>query len=94
MFALRPQPRTRLDDAIDSLLVTMSAEPYESEDYGKMLKHLTELYKLKENSAPKRPSPDTVLLVAGNLAGIVIIIGYERANVIASKAIGFVLRLR
>lgn len=94
MFALRKQPRTRLDDAIDALLETMTNEPYDSEDYGKKLKHLTELHKLKESSTPKPPSADTMLVVAGNLAGIVMIIGYERAHVITSKALQFVLRLR
>lgn len=39
-------------------------------------------------------SPDTLAMIAGNIAGIVLIIGYERVNVIASKALGFVMRTR
>jgi len=43
---------------------------------------------------PKRVSPDTLILVAGNLLGIVIILGYERANVITSRAMNLVMKLR
>jgi hypothetical protein len=42
----------------------------------------------------KRVSPDTLALIAANLSGIIVIIGYERVNVIASKALGFVSRLK
>lgn len=38
----------------------------------------------------KRPSTDTLLIVGANLLGILIIVGYERANVVSSKALGFV----
>lgn len=40
----------------------------------------------------RRISSDTLALIAANLGGILIIIGYERVNVIASKAIGFIMR--
>jgi hypothetical protein len=42
----------------------------------------------------RRVSPETWALIGANLAGIVVIIGYERVNVIASKALGFVSKLR
>jgi hypothetical protein len=32
--------------------------------------------------------------VAGSLVGILLIIGHERANVIGSKALGLVMKLR
>lgn len=37
----------------------------------------------------KRPSTDTMLIVGANILGILIIVGYERANVVTSKALGF-----
>lgn len=40
----------------------------------------------------RRISSDTLAIIAANLGGILLIIGYERVNVIASKAIGFVMR--
>ena len=36
--------------------------------------------------------PDTLALIGGNLAGILMILYYERADIITSKAINFVLR--
>jgi hypothetical protein len=50
--------------------------------------------KQKELLHPKRVSPDTLILVAGNILGIVIIISYEKANVITSRAMNFVMKLR
>lgn len=50
--------------------------------------------KTSELKDRRRVSPDTLALVGANLAGIVMIIGYERMNVIASKALGFVSKLR
>ena len=39
-------------------------------------------------------SPDTVLIVGGNLLGIILILKHEQLDIITSKAIGFVLRGR
>jgi predicted nucleic-acid-binding protein len=39
-------------------------------------------------------SPDTLLAVAGNLVGIVAILGFEKANVVTSKALGFVTKTK
>jgi hypothetical protein len=43
---------------------------------------------------PKRLSHDTLLLVSANLAGIIAILSAENTRVVASKAIGFVLKAR
>lgn len=39
-------------------------------------------------------SADTLAIIAANLAGIVLILGYEKVNVVTSKAIGFVSKLK
>ena len=47
------------------------------------------------NSVKKRGvSPDTVLIVAANIAGIIAILAYEHAHPIVSKALGFILKAR
>lgn len=46
------------------------------------------------DAKPDRLSKDTLAIVAGNIAGIMLIIGYERVNVIASKALAFVMKSR
>jgi hypothetical protein len=50
--------------------------------------------KRKELNTPKRVSKDTLVLVAGNLLGIVVILGYEKAHVVTSRAMNFVMKLR
>lgn len=39
-------------------------------------------------------SPDTLAIIAANLAGIGLILSYERFNIVTSKAIGFIQKLR
>lgn len=50
--------------------------------------------KEKESEKPDRVSKEAWAMIAANLVGIGMIIGYERVNIIASKALGFVLRAR
>lgn len=45
-------------------------------------------------SKPRLIKPDTMALIAANLLGIVLIMNFEKANVITSKALGFVMRGR
>ena len=94
MFARKKPEKTRLEQAIDNLLEQLAENDYDPEAAGKTIDQLTKLYKMKELDAPKRMSPDNILLVAGSLAGIVLILSYERANVVTSKALAFVLKLR
>ncbi len=39
-------------------------------------------------------SMETWAVIAANLAGIVLILGYERVNIVTSKALGFVSKLK
>jgi len=51
---------------------------------------------LKEREAekPDRVSKETLAMIGANLAGIVAILGYEKFNVIASKAFSLVMKSR
>lgn len=57
------------------------------------IKAYTEVCELQEKSKT-RITPDTLMIVAGNLVGIALILGYEHLHVVSSKALGFVLRGR
>lgn len=83
-----------LEKAIDTLLASMSTEHCDSEEYAKMVVSLEKLYKLKEIDAPKRVSPDTLAIIGGNILGIVMILTHEKAHVVTSKALGFVMKAR
>jgi len=52
------------------------------------------VFKQMEADKPDRVSKEVWATLAANLVGIGMIIGYERVNVIASKALGFVMRAR
>lgn len=92
MFTRQPKEKTDLDRTIAMLVALMSeAEP---DAAIRISEQIAKLYKAKEQETPKRVSPDTLILVAGNLLGIVLILNYEKANVLTSRAIGFVMKLR
>ena len=86
--------RTNLEKEIDSLLEAMYDVDASSDEYTKMSENLERLYRAKACERNREISPDTIALIAGNLLGIVLILGYEKANVITSKALGFVVKGR
>lgn len=86
--------RTYLEKEIDNILKTMLIMDAASEEYTVMAQNLERLYKLKAVDSTKKVSPDTMALVAANLLGLVLIMSFEKTNVITTKALGFVLRGR
>jgi hypothetical protein len=83
-----------LDKELNRLLAEMSENDPNSDEYAKLLERIVKLHKLKEDESPGRISADTRAMIFANLVGILIIIGYERANVISSKALNFVSKLK
>lgn len=95
MLKRKPKEKSQLDKAIDKVHAEMSAVHSDSEDYATMRKHLTKLYALKEaEQAQTRVSPDTIALVIGNVLGIGMIVGHERAHVVGSKALALLHKFR
>lgn len=94
MFITNKSTPDPLDAAIADLFEEMKVVTSDDDEYIAAVTQLTELYKLRELTKPKSISPDVVLTVAGNLVGILAILHFERVNVITSKALGFVLKLR
>lgn len=95
MFNRLPSPKDlKIDEAIDELLTEMKNEEGHTVRYDSLSTQLTKLVKLREDSQKAHVSPDTLVLVIGNLLGIAIIVGHERANVVTSKALSFVMKAR
>lgn len=94
----RSKEKTKLEKEIDEVLAVMSGISQTSDDYMVLAGNLTELYsartKEQELERKNRVSPETVAVIAGNLLGIALILYHEQANVITSKALGFILRSR
>ena len=63
-------------------------------DYEQQLNRIERLNELIKEKHKQKINPDTVLLTATNILGIILIIGHEKVNVITSKALGFVMRGR
>jgi len=90
------EERPELEAAIDLALTELiKHDPYSAE-YVKALEQIEKLYKLRapKPELQKPVSIDAILAVAGNLAGILLIINYERAHVITTKALGFIIKSR
>lgn len=95
MFTKKSQNNAGLEKAIDELQSELSQTTMrDSEKYTALVEQLKALYALKDLDRPKRVSPDTWAIIAANLAGIVLVIGHERVNVISTKALSFVPKLR
>ena len=95
MFRVKAQNEdNNLLKLIDDLVLDMQTMDRTSDEYDLCLKHLTKLYALKEDKSKRRVSADTMAVVLGNLAGIVLIVGHERAHVVTSKALNFVMKAR
>lgn len=86
--------RSRLDKAIDEVLIDMEGFTSDTPEYAKALKHLKTLQRLRQAEKPAPPRWDTVIITAGNLAGIVVIVKYEQMNVIVSKGLNFLQKLK
>lgn len=82
-----------LNHPVNKLLLELDKHPIDSSEYKNTLTLIERLMALKIESDPKALSPDTVVLVLAHLLGIGVIVGHERANLITSKAMGFVGKL-
>lgn len=77
------------DEQIEMVLTEMRMHGPDSEEYPKLIRHLKELQELK--AKPKfRINPDTLLIVGGNLLGILIIVAYEQTHPMVSKGLNYV----
>jgi hypothetical protein len=96
MFTLTKSPReaTALDKAIEDLFSELQSVNADTEEYSAMADQLIKLMKLKKEVEPSwRVSPDVLVAAGANVLGILLILNFERAGVVASKALGFVGKL-
>ena len=86
--------KTALDLQIDAILQEMEKIGVKSDEYPKMVTYLERLHELKAEERRPPVSRDTIALIAGNLAGILLIVAYEQKHVMNSKALPQILRPR
>lgn len=90
----KPTEKSELEQAMSEVLFEMHGFGSESEEYAQQVDQLVKLHALQQCDKPQRVSADTLAIVAGNLLGIGLILSYERANVVTSKALNFLFKLR
>lgn len=81
-----------LENEIERLLEVLNNEEPNTEKYDKVADQLVKLYKLKEVDSKKRVSPDALAAAATNIAGILLVINFERVHVITTKAFGMIFK--
>lgn len=78
---------SKFDAPMDKLLREMEVHDSDSTEWEKSLAYLERIKALQETER-RRVSPDTMAIVAGNLLGILIMVGYERGHILTTKALG------
>jgi hypothetical protein len=81
-----------VDEAIGDVLTQMNTYGVETLEYREAMDYLDRLMKMKAEERRFKVTPDTIAIIAGNLVGILIIVGYERGHVMTSKVMGFVIK--
>ena len=88
-----PTYKRLIESELEAVLKNLKFKESGSEDYKKVMDHAVTLHDLLDEK-PTGVSKDTLALILGNLAGIVLIIKHEHVNVITSKAMGLVIKAR
>lgn len=86
--------RTTLEKEIDEVIKIMGRHQPDSKEYTTMADNLVKLQKANEQNANRKVKWDTIWTVGGSLGGIALMLWHERANIITTKALGFILKGR
>lgn len=89
-----PRAKSGLEKAReDALIILDDLDPTDA-DYAKAMAHIKTLSELIASEKRELLNPNTVLLALANIGGIALIVGYESKNIVTSKALAFVGKLR
>ena len=77
-----------LQEAIDNALIALKDHKPETKEYSTIVDQLDKLYGMRRK--PNSVSKDALVGLVGNLFGIGMILGFEKTNVITTKAMSFV----
>lgn len=96
MFRDKEIPRHQhlLEEEYVRSLTTLKMHPIDSQEYAKMLSSVERIHQMMDIKKPSSVSRETLLTVGANILGILLIIKHEDVNVITSKALGFVIRVK
>lgn len=82
-----------IDEAVEDVAQTMLNCDSSSDEYKKANEQFLKLIDLRDRlDNGRKIKPETWALIASNLAGILIVISYERIHVLSSKAFNWISR--
>lgn len=84
-----PREKTGLVKARDDLFSELNGYTADEPQYSKIMIHVDTLSKLIDSEKSERLSPNTALVVVGNVVIAVIVVAYESRNVITTKVVPF-----
>lgn len=91
-FAKDEKP-TNLDEAIERVFTHLQTLQPDSKEYATTADQLVKLQTLKDTTKSKnRPSADALVAAGASVLGILLIVGYEHAHVMTSRAVNFVTK--
>lgn len=96
MFNKKQHETDHLQEAIDEALSELKTVTADSDEYNAILDKIERLHRLKETErkSERRVSPDALVAAGASVLGIVLILGFEHAGVVTSKALGFVMKTK
>lgn len=87
---LRPKSLEALDKEIERLTIQLGDMSPLSDDYSKILKLITELTEARSKKNERAVSTDVLLTIGANVIGMLLVLNYEKLNVISTKALTMV----
>lgn len=77
----------------DALRVLDSFDPTDPE-YTKTMNHVKTLSDLIAQESPEKLSPNTMAIVFGNIGIGIMVVGFEKANVVTTKVLAFLTKAK
>jgi len=92
MDIFRPKGLRKLDDEIERLVDQLGMTSIDDENYEKIAKNLQKLTEARERKNDRVISSDAILAASINIVAMLLILNFEKAGVITSKAFNLVGR--
>lgn len=90
----KPTPDPGLESVIADCEAELRSQDPSNEAYKETLARYKDLQALRAaNQQPTGLDPNTLVLAAANLLGILVIVAYEQKNLVTTKALGFLKKL-
>jgi len=88
------QRKNVIDEEVERVVGIMKEVNPDQDSYGVMAGNLVKLSQARSENARRDIDPNVVMTVAANLVGILIILKYEKFDILTSKAISMIVKPR